>query len=80
MAAGLPILASNVPACQEILNISKYGILLKPGDYGAWTKCLSEVTSSTARIQYLGEQLKSCANQFYIYRTAGSWCKLLSGM
>lgn len=79
MAGGLPILASDVPACQEILNDSKYGILLKEGDCCAWSECLSEVTSSTSRMQYLREQSKSLANQFDIRRTSLSWYKLLSG-
>jgi glycosyltransferase involved in cell wall biosynthesis len=35
MAAGLPVIASDVPACREVLADGRWGALVAPGDAGA---------------------------------------------
>lgn len=41
LAAGLPIIASDVPACREILDEGKWGVLVKAGDPEALAEAIS---------------------------------------
>jgi glycosyltransferase involved in cell wall biosynthesis len=49
MAAGLPVVASDVPACRELLGAGAYGMLVTPGDPSAMAtavqQCLAELGS-----------------------------------
>jgi glycosyltransferase involved in cell wall biosynthesis len=40
MAAGVPVVASDVPACREVLDKGRCGLLVKPGDSAALAKAL----------------------------------------
>jgi glycosyltransferase involved in cell wall biosynthesis len=40
MAAGIPIVASDVPACREVLESGRWGRLVPPGDPGALAAAL----------------------------------------
>lgn len=46
MAAGLPILASDVPACREILAGGTHGTLVPAGDPGAWSAAILRAMQS----------------------------------
>ena len=43
MAAGLPVIASDVPACREVLFDGAAGELLPPGDVDAWVGRLRDL-------------------------------------
>ena len=45
MAAGLPVIASDVPACREVLADGAAGVLVPPGDVQAWIIGLGELMS-----------------------------------
>ncbi len=46
MAAGVPVLASNLAVCREWLQNGSEGLLVEPGDRRAWTQALySTITS-----------------------------------
>lgn len=40
MAAGLPVIASDVPACREVLGGGSAGLLVRAGDVAAWAEAL----------------------------------------
>ncbi|MDB4793679.1 glycosyltransferase [Methylacidiphilales bacterium] len=40
LAAGLPVVASDVPACRELLAAGRYGMLVSPGDPAALAKAI----------------------------------------
>jgi glycosyltransferase involved in cell wall biosynthesis len=42
LAAGLPVIASNVAACREVLDGGKYGRLVRPGDPRALAAAMKE--------------------------------------
>lgn len=74
MAAGLPILASDVPACREVLLDGAAGDLLPPGDVGAWISLLRTLMASAHLKTVMGARssrhsalydCKSCANEWY---------------
>jgi glycosyltransferase involved in cell wall biosynthesis len=79
MAAGLPVIASDVPACREVLNDGECGVLLATRDFGAWTECLAELMNSTAKLQCMAQRSQSCAGRFDIKRTSERWYQLLYG-
>jgi glycosyltransferase involved in cell wall biosynthesis len=43
MAAGLPVVASDVPACREVLAGGKYGTLVPPADPAALAEAILSV-------------------------------------
>ena len=43
MAAGLPVIASDVPACREVLADGTAGVLVPPSDVEAWACALQEL-------------------------------------
>ena len=46
MAAELPIIASDVPACREVLNNGKAGIMVPVKDVNTWIKVLNQMLES----------------------------------
>ena len=49
MAARLPIVASDVPACREVLDNGKAGILIPVGRVDLWINALNQIISSPAK-------------------------------
>lgn len=78
MAAGLPIIASDVPACREVLKDGAAGELLPPVDVAAWAERLAELMGSSARLQALAVRAHSHAACYDICHTANQWYQLLS--
>jgi glycosyltransferase involved in cell wall biosynthesis len=46
LAAGLPVVASDVPACREVLENGRWGTLVKPGS----SSDLADAVSATVRL------------------------------
>ncbi len=43
MAAGVPVVASDVPACREVLDNGALGVLVPPGDAAALAAAIAGV-------------------------------------
>nr|WP_141561449.1 glycosyltransferase [Synechococcus sp. WH 8016] len=78
MAAGLPIIASDVPACREVLRDGAAGELLPSGDVSAWAERLEGLMVSASQRDALSDMARSHANRYDIRITAERWCRLLS--
>lgn len=78
MAAGLPIIASDVPACREVLLDGAAGKLLPPGDVSAWAQQLQELLTSCSQRKVLADRARSHADRYDIHITAERWYRLLS--
>lgn len=77
MAACLPVIASDVPACREVLRQGAAGELLPPGDDRAWAELLRELCSSPGERQALAAQASAFAATYDIRHTAEAWHRLL---
>ena len=78
MAAGLPILASDVPACREVLKEGAAGELVAAGDVTAWQQRLCKATGDAADRHALGERASAQVHCYDIHHTAEAWCTLLT--
>jgi glycosyltransferase involved in cell wall biosynthesis len=77
MAAGLPLLASDVPACRQLLDDGAAGELLPPGDVNAWTRCLAALVADPAARAALAERARRQSPRFAIAPCAAAWYALL---
>ena len=60
MAARLPIIATDVPACREVLDDGKAGILIPPGRVDLWINAFNKIiSSSTQRDFYIEKSIKN---------------------
>lgn len=78
MAAGLPILASDVPACREVLLDGEAGDLLPPGDDQAWTDRLHQLMTQPEARSALAQRSTTHADQYDIVHCAERWYTLLT--
>ena len=63
MAAGLPIIASDVSACREILDNGNAGILVPTGRVDLWAKEIKNLLGSKKlREYYIGKSIKNLQN------------------
>ena len=77
MSAGIPVLASKVGACLEILDYGKYGYLFKKGDPDDLAKKVLEMSNDFDNVQkktliakkYVNERfsVKNMADSYYRY-------------
>jgi len=78
MAAGLPVLASDVPACREVLRGGSAGLLLPAGNVAAWGEALRQLCGDADQ-RARGSAAALEAAQHYDSRTmARSWLELLA--
>ena len=77
LAAGLAVIASDVPACREVLRDGAAGALLAPGDAAKWAGRLSELMVSQEQRQELAERAEAHAEVYDIRLTAMHWYRLL---
>src|SRR5438552_17148600 len=49
-AAGLPVIGSRLGGIAELVREPEDGVLLPPGDIGAWTAAIVTIASNTARL------------------------------
>ena len=60
MAAKLPIIATDVPACREVLDDGKAGILIPVGRVDLWINALNQIiSSSTKRNLYIEKSIQN---------------------
>tara|TARA_Y100001968_G_scaffold141817_1_gene129643 strand:+ start:19640 stop:20734 length:1095 start_codon:yes stop_codon:yes gene_type:complete len=77
MAAGLPIIASDVPACREVLDEGKAGKLLPYGDIESWSRELHQLLLSPTKRNQLAQKSIKYAAKYDIQETASNWYQLL---
>tara|TARA_Y100001968_G_scaffold330729_1_gene383381 strand:+ start:129 stop:1223 length:1095 start_codon:yes stop_codon:yes gene_type:complete len=77
MAAGLPIIASNVPACREVLQEGMAGELLPYGDVKAWSEKLRQLLTSPTQRKELTQRSIKFASEYDIQKSASNWYQLL---
>lgn len=65
MAAGLPIIASDVPACREVLDHGSSGFLVPPKDIDAMVNILQRLIESKKQRDIWGSKAYTHANQFH---------------
>ena len=78
MAAGVPIVATDVGACREVLRDGAAGELLPPGDVDAWVGRLRDLMASADQRDDLATKARSHAFHYDIRTTAERWCRLLA--
>ena len=65
MAAGLPVVASDVPACREVLDDGAAGVLVPAGDHARLAQAISGLLSSERQRAALGDQARQRATSRY---------------
>ena len=78
MAAGLPILASNVPACREVLRDGEAGLLINSRDVHAWTKALSMLMYSHSERKRLSKASQSFVDNYSLDAMSHKWWSLIN--
>lgn len=65
MAAGIPIVATDVPACREVLGGGAAGLLVPPGNAAAFACALSELLQNDERRRRLVEAARDRVKREY---------------
>ena len=77
MAANIPIIASDVSACREILFEGEAGLLVKPKSINSWIKNLKKLIEDTSYKIKLTEKLDELVQAYDSKLIAMKWEKLL---
>ncbi len=77
LAAGLPVLASDVPACREVLDDGRAGLLLPAADPGAWARALGPLLRNADQRQALAARGAAQAQRLDAAPMARRWYRLL---
>jgi glycosyltransferase involved in cell wall biosynthesis len=77
LAAGLPVLASDVPACREVLDDGRAGLLLPPADPAAWARALEPLLHDGDRRRALAARAVAAAPRHDAAPMARRWYRLL---
>ena len=68
MAEGLPILASRIGGIPELVSHGENGLLIEPGNVGAWTMALREFAQTPEEIRSkLGEESRSRIERLFTW-------------
>ena len=70
---GIVLIASDVPACREVLADGAAGVLVPPGDVQAWTIGLGELMAQPKTRQRLAEASSIRAKTYGIEACASLW-------
>ena len=76
LAAGLPIIASDVPACREVLKDGAAGALVPAADLDAWADGLRQLMIHASTRQALAARAQAYAGSYDIRATAAQWVQL----
>lgn len=77
MAANVPIIASDVSACREVLLEGKAGILVEPGNIQSWEKNLKKLIENSSYRAKLTQNLGKLVKIYDSKDIAIKWEKLL---
>jgi glycosyltransferase involved in cell wall biosynthesis len=78
LAAGLPVIASDVPACREVLVQGEAGELLPPSDPDQWARCLRRLAQLPQKRRELAEQSGLMADLYDVKAISEQWRILFS--
>lgn len=67
LAAGVPIISSDLPVLREILLNEKNCILVSPADVNSWTSALDRIINNTEFAEYIG------SNAHFQYQREHTW-------
>jgi glycosyltransferase involved in cell wall biosynthesis len=70
LAAGRPIIASDIPPIREILEHKKTGLLVEPGNIDAWVEAIDMLRQEPALALRIAQAAKSLASHFTWYKRA----------
>ncbi len=73
MAAGLPIIASDVPACREVLDDGKAGILVAPGRIDLWIKEINRLIDSQKLMEYYKNRSFQNLEKYDVKNVKNQW-------
>ena len=76
MAAGLPIIASDVPACREVLDNGKAGMLIPLGRVDLWINALNKIISSSTKRDYYIEKSIQNLKKYDVKIVKDKWFSL----
>ena len=78
MAAGLPVVASDVPACREVLGGGTAGLLVPPGDHARLAQAIGALLSSERqRAAWAGRALQRATDHYDAGACARAWYDVL---
>jgi glycosyltransferase involved in cell wall biosynthesis len=78
MAAGLPVIASDVPACREVLGDGAAGALVPPGDHAGLAHAICALLSSEQqRAAWAGRALTRATDHYDAGVCARTWYDML---
>lgn len=78
MAAGVPIVASDVGACREVLDKGRCGLLAAPGDAQSLGRQIVRLLEDAQLAQAISSAASDhVASEYAIASTAGRWVELL---
>ncbi len=77
ISLGIPIIASDVPACREVLMEGKGGILVKAGNIDEWEEKLSVLMESETKRILLGKRSREISSFYDIQKVSKEYWNLL---
>ncbi|MDA8174586.1 MAG: glycosyltransferase [Nitrospiraceae bacterium] len=78
MAAGTPVVATNIYGTPELIEDKKSGILVPAGDVDALEKAISEMIGNTGEREMFSKEALTRADYFSIERMAGDYQAMYS--
>jgi glycosyltransferase involved in cell wall biosynthesis len=78
MAAGLPVIASDVPGCREVLDDGAAGVLVPAGDHAPLARAICRLLGSeNERAAWAGRGLERAAERYDARLCAEAWYDVL---
>jgi glycosyltransferase involved in cell wall biosynthesis len=79
MAAGIPVVASDVPACREVLEDGEFGTLVPPGDADPLAREILRLLKDRHTRARWGAIAQGASPRYSIRKCADEWLTLLHG-
>ena len=79
MAANLPIIASDVSACREVLFEGKAGLLVAPRNVKSWEENLKYLIEDDSYRMEITKDLSNLVKEYDSKKIPMNWVKLLKG-
>ena len=78
MAAGVPVIATDVPACREVLDGGRCGILFPRGDSAALAAAIGQILDDDElRLRLVGAASERVRSHYHVKRMAADYAELL---
>ena len=80
MAAGIPIVASDLPVFREILQNQKNALFFEPGNSQALANAIKQILNSDELAQKLSENAKKTAEKYTYEKRAEKICEIIKNL